>query len=586
MLAPFQLIAGFFGLLSLLLVSTVGPGFAVIRRFGWAPLETLCGSVSLSLVLLYIASFLIYGLHLPAASYFAVTAVCVLLSSISAPGLLLLFRERKVHRASAGFAVLFFQGLVTCALIRDYSGGICAFDWLEHYERSLYFLRVPTQYAFLGAYHLAARPPFMNLLGTYFLAQAGTGFPVFQIIFLFLNLLTFFPLCLMAREFAGETRFSMTLLVGFLLTNPPFWWNQTWTWTKELTCFYVIFAIWLYFSGWRRNDSIRIAGAFLAISAGLLVHYSAAPYALFLLLHYVLFTFPRLEHKWRKASLTALLSAALLATWFVPSLVKFGARDTLASNTTATSFGRFSVWQGAEKTALNFITSVAPYPLVTSKRRLDTYLAQPSSAGYVRDAFMCLYDGNAIFSMGLIGGPLVLYLLLRGAKDSPGRDRSLKTFWWGFIAFCIVVGIAVNPDPSWVGVWNICGQPMTLLGIAFLSSKFQQLPLRLRWLGLVGCGIDFAVGIFLHFVLENRAQGEFLSKWAHINYAAKVSSNLTYIGDRLAFFGPISVALLILVFFVAFFRMIVAAGRYKGGREGRLQHKDGVFPGATAVEKC
>lgn len=140
-------IAGFFGLLSLLLVCSVGPGFVVIRRLAWAPLETLCGSVSLSLVFLYIASLLIYELHLPAASYFAITAVCFTLSSISAPGLLLLFREREVHRASAGFAVLFFQGLVAFALIRHYSGGICAFDWLEHYERSLYFLRLPMHYS-------------------------------------------------------------------------------------------------------------------------------------------------------------------------------------------------------------------------------------------------------------------------------------------------------------------------------------------------------------------------------------------------------------------------------------------------------
>jgi hypothetical protein len=122
------------------------------------------------------------------------------------------------------------------------------------------------------------------------------------------------------------------------------------------------------------------------------------------------------------------------------------------------------------------------------------------------------------------------------------------------------VGIAVNPDASWVGVWDICGQPMTLLGIAFLCSSFLQLPLPLRWLGLVGCGVDFLVGIFLHFVLENRAQGEFLSKWAHINYAEKVSENLTYIGDRFAVFAPLFAALLLLGFCAAFSRMIAAAG--------------------------
>ena len=56
--------------------------------------------------------------------------------------------------------------------------------------------------------------------------------------------------------------------------------------------FYVLLGLTLYLAGWRRGDRARLACAFAALSAGVLVHYSAAPYALFLGLHYLVAVFP------------------------------------------------------------------------------------------------------------------------------------------------------------------------------------------------------------------------------------------------------------------------------------------------------
>jgi len=49
------------GLLILLGVCTLCPGFFFIRKLRWSPLEKLCGAIGLSLVSIYLASFGIYG---------------------------------------------------------------------------------------------------------------------------------------------------------------------------------------------------------------------------------------------------------------------------------------------------------------------------------------------------------------------------------------------------------------------------------------------------------------------------------------------------------------------------------------------
>jgi hypothetical protein len=551
-------IFGVFALPILLLVCSVGPGFALVRRLRWAPLETLCASLALSLFVLYVTSFLIFGLHLPESCYFMVSAGCLAITVASGRDLLHLSRDPEVRRACTGYITLFLSGLIALSLVRHYSGGVCAFDWLEHYERSLYFLRVPMQYKFLTAIpfnRVSSRPPLMNLVAAHFLAQAGHSFPIFQVVFLFLNLLPFIPLCLVTQAFAGSKNFSLALLTGLLLANPMFWWNETWTWTKELTCFYVIFGLWLYLTGWRERDFVRLTGAFLAVSAGFLVHFSAGPYALFLVLHYSLNVFWRDRNRWRHAALIGALCSALLSTWFLPSVIKYGIHDTFGSNTTATSFGKSSIVHNARKIAYNVVSTTIPHPFLLTARQLDFFISQPSRLGYVRDYAMSIYLGNAVFCMGSLGGLLILYLLFRAARGDSGGAYSFRIFWITFVLFTAFVGIAVHPTSQALGVWNICGQPLMLLGIAFLAARYDTLVLPLRWLGLLGCGIDFVIGVFLQFVLENRAAGQSLSRWAAENVADKMSSNVTYLGDYVDKIAALFAALLVLGFSAVLFRM-------------------------------
>src|ERR1035437_4061258 len=55
--------------LTLLAVCSFAPGFLLVRRLRWSGLEKLCGSVALSLVLLWLACWGIYVFARPGACY-------------------------------------------------------------------------------------------------------------------------------------------------------------------------------------------------------------------------------------------------------------------------------------------------------------------------------------------------------------------------------------------------------------------------------------------------------------------------------------------------------------------------------------
>jgi hypothetical protein len=130
----------------------------------------------------------------------------------------------------------------------------------------------------------------------------------------------------------------------------------------------------------------------------------------------------------------------------------------------------------------------------------------------------------------------------------------------GFVVLCGLAGIAVHPTEDAFGVSHICGQPMVLMGVAFLAARYRSLPQPLRWLGLAGCAVDFALGVFLHFSLENQvfhlgggdhllifSSPGALSRWAFLNFRDKTRYGLVYWGDYFAgAAGPIQVVVIAL----------------------------------------
>ena len=495
------------------------PGFFLLRRFRWNPLEKICGSIGLSLILLYLVSFAIYWVSPPGdsgdlvwkAAAWSTSAVCLVLAISALRDAARLARSRHVKRVLLCFLFLLIWTFAILSLIRTYSGGGWFGDWLEHFQRTLFFLhRLPPSTPIFPAYELPARPPMMNLLAAFFLAQAGDLFELFQITFTTLNLAVFLPCCWIATSLARpRTRRSLPwLLLALFALNPLLVQNATYTWTKLLTAFYVILGIAFYLAAWRKSDFPRMLAAFLALSAATLVHYSAIPYLLFVALHYLASLLGRRKVRWREPATLATAGGTLLATWFFWSILTYGLPSTFGSNTTAKSVLETPGSRTAKILTTfeaNLVHTVVPHPF-RSDIAPDAF-AQPNPEARLRDQAFLIYQTNLILAMGLVGGPLVLVFWFRefwSRRTTQGRSaRSETRFWFTLVLFCFPLGVAVNPGPDLYGVAHVTLQPLVLLGISFLAARLTS---SSRWIlaaAMLGCLCDFTFGILLHARIQN-----------------------------------------------------------------------------------
>ena len=289
----------------------------------------------LSLIWLYLASGILYlaaGKE-QTTGYVIVSVLAAAAAWASRRDLVRMWRAARVRRAMAAFGAPLLWSVCLLAMIRVYSGGGWFGGWLEHFHRCLYFLqRFPVTGPIFGDYQLAARPPLMNLVGAFFLGQTADRFDIFQLIFLFLNLLVFLPAVLILPALAGPAlrmrwRVIWTLAALFAV-NPVVMENVTYAWTKSLSVFFVILGLALYLAANRKRDSTRMVAAFVALAAGLLTHYRAGPYIVIAAGHYLFVGFRRRTRRAREMAAIVALGSLLLLTWFGWSVAVFGARVT------------------------------------------------------------------------------------------------------------------------------------------------------------------------------------------------------------------------------------------------------------------
>ena len=523
------------GLLLLLLsVCSFAPGFFFLRKLRWNPLEKLCGSIGLSLILLYLASWAIYcagprgdGMTVQRWPYFAVSVVCVAMAAMSRQDIMRLLRAAQVKQALAGLGFLLVWIVVLAAIMRNFSGALWFGDWLEHFQRSLFFLQhFPEHTRIFPGYDLPARPPMMNVLCSFFLAQTADRFEIFQAVFGFLNILLFLPCFLIMPALGKGARRRLWPLVLLLAASPLVMQNVTYTWTKAAAAFYIVMALWFYLAGWRKGDSLRIVAAFVSLAAGLLVHYSAGPYIAILTLHYLIGVWPRREHKWRELSWITATCGALVATWLLWSMAVYGAKTTFGSNTTVTSSAQYK-GSTVEKIASNLFDTVVP-AAVREPALLAGFKGQ-RSAGAMRDWFFIFYQVNAIFAMGLVGGPLVLWLTYRAlrrrrqhaaappktkskrparkAADTLAAATSEQVFWRILIAAGVLLGVAVVGERDPLGVGHLTLLALQVVGITAIAAAISWRRGVLTTVILLGCVVDFSFGVLLQAHVEGLENG-------------------------------------------------------------------------------
>jgi hypothetical protein len=494
-------------LVTLLFLNSLVPGFLLVRRLGFRPLETLCASVGASLALVYLLAF---GLYVSGAPL-----VCGAAGSVFAAGLAVVHRDAlarflripSVRRVAVAFLALLAWTLAFVGLVRHFGGGGWGSDWLEHFHRCLYFLhRLPPDVMLTGKAHLAARPPLMNLVAAYFLAQSGDGFEDFQVVFAFLSVLPFLACALIVGRLRERGARGRRAIAPFLALCPLFVTNVTYTWTKLLSAFFVIVALHFYLATLRRShDRARAAAWPLALAGALLVHYSAGAFAVFMVGHHLLRVLRDPPARWPARLGPAVPGVLLLATWLAFALASFGIGRTVASNSSVGDARDYSAAGNLAKVAQNVVDTVVPHPLrgvapfpAASARRL----------GEIRDYFFLVYQTNALAAVGSVGGVVAVGLLLRALRSGSAETR----FWRAFLPFVLVAGVATHGGRDLYGVAHVTLQPLVLLGVTFVASAWTSLGRIARAALLMGALADFGLGIALHHhveSLENTAEHQF-----------------------------------------------------------------------------
>ena len=148
-----------------------------------------------------------------------------------------------------------------------------------------------------------------------------------------------------------------------------------------------------------------------------------------------------------------------------------------------------------EKIVSNVRDSIVP--LLIWDPSLIKVFEQPNVEGKLRDIGFMFYQTNLVFDLGLVGGPVTIWLLLRFVLK---RGKSLSpesTFWIVMAPFCCLVGILVIGPRVPFGVAHGTLFTVAALGLSFLAGAWSSRK-RLAALLLAGCLIDFSWGVLLH----------------------------------------------------------------------------------------
>ena len=486
-------------LVLLLLVNALAPGFVLVRRLGWRPLEALTAAVGVSLILIYLATLGLYLSGLPMAWCFAGSAAALAWLFVFRRDLRALMRAPDVRLAGLLFLLLLGWLLAIVGIVRHFGGGGWGHDWIQHFQRCLYYLhRLPVDTVLDGPCHVTSRPPLMNVVGAYFLAQSTDEFGEFQVVFAFLNALPFLAAALFVGRWTSDRR-ALGILAALFATCPMFAANIVYTWTKLLSAFYVLLAVYFYLTARAEGGRAREVAWALAIAAAVLVHYSAGPFALFLAGHYLWVRVVREPpSRWPARLMPVVPGLVLLATWIVWALVHFGLSTTLTSNTSVGDSQGLSAAGNLAKMALNVVDTVVPHPL----RGVPLHtIAQESRAGFVRDWAFFLYQCNLILSVGSVAGVWAAVLLVRRWRAGPRGPE--HWFWAGFLPFTIVAGVATHGGRDYFGVAHVSLQPLTLMGLALVAAHWWRASRAVRAIAVAGALLDAGLGIALHHHLQS-----------------------------------------------------------------------------------
>jgi 4-amino-4-deoxy-L-arabinose transferase-like glycosyltransferase len=531
-------------LVCLLLVLGVAFGLSrpVVDRFRLEPAESLVAGAALSLVAAWVVAWAVFAGGFPLWGYWLLPALAAAGLAWGWRGVARLAADPAARELAAGQLLVTGWCVGWLSFVRSHSGGAWMLDWLEHWQRALFFLRDwPAGKPFIDIFEMPARPPLANVLAAAFMRMTQADYAHFQVIMAALCSLAYLPVGLLAGRFGGRS--AARIAAAVLMVNPLFLQNATYPWTKLPAAFLILAGLYFFLKVRDGGFLSRRAAVLCALILGgaVVTHYSAGPYVCILALAWAAAGWGRRDSGFlRVTAAAAAAGACVLAPWFAWSAAKYGWHDTFLSNSSVTTLGK---WQGSHllKVALNLRDTLVP-PQVRGFR--GTLFSQASRWGALRDQCFLLYQVNLPLAFGSVGFFAVVREALRAARSAQPRER---LFWALLLAGFIALSVAVYGDREHYGIVHICLQSVVLLGLAFLASRWRGLGRAWRLALIAGWAADFCLGIALQFGVEDFALDRWLlpgrslveisrtySLVSQENLNEKIIAHLAYFADILA----------------------------------------------------
>lgn len=561
-------------LLFVVVVAGLGvPLLAATKRL--APSERLVAGIGAGLLAVYACAFVVFALRLPRSLLWLLPAIGVLFVTLRRDRLRELFSDQDTRLLLSTFPPVALWCLCFTLLIQSYSGGGWSGDWMEHYERSLFFLlQRPADTLFIQYYPLTARPPLANLVTGALLGLGEPTFARYQLFSCLLNALAFLPTVLVARDLGADRRASAGLALLFML-NPLFVQNTSFAWTKLVTAFFVVLAAHFLLNDTRgKGGGLGLPLAGIALAAGALAHYSAGVWIVAFGAAWLLTQARRLKDGRMARNLFAGLvgGAAVLATWFAWSLSTYGWRTTFGTTTSVTAGARLSLAELAATAWGNTLDTLVPHSLRTMDRAL---IEQGDSAAALRDWFFNIYQLDLPLALGTAGAAWLLVHGLRhlvapaGAAQKDASDMPVGSRRFVAIAaiLSVLLGAGTHTIRDQWGLTHISLQPFVLLALAWLAARalpwLRHASPSFKAICAAAVFVDFALGIALHFGVQsfflqhllhpdlNLLQlVERMSPVAQGNFWGMVRMKSPFLGESLDLPQPLTGLLLVCLFAV------------------------------------
>lgn len=486
------------------------PGRILLDRFDFLNRREKFGlSFLVSFILIYFVGFYGYYITPNPLSAYRIIFMAILVGSIISHKRIKNILSDKTERRFLFLALLMLFWLVIFhSLHRCYGGGGWVGDWYEHYERSFFLsMRYDRHYQFIDTYAFSARPPLFNLICAFFFSLFGSSFRVFQITSSFLNMtLVFGGWLLISQVFRSEKRTPLIMIIALIMLNIPMVRQMIYTMTKGLSAAYVLAGAAFYLKGRNNFDLRYLSLAFLLLSAGVLAHYSAAPFFLAISLDlFVLFLLKPDRRRFASLIAVILLSSALLLSWIAYSIDFYGIEKTVLSNTTYTESQNLTILKRISKDLYNLRATFIPNIKIT-----EIFFDIPFSLKliFLYDLAILFYSESLTGNLGITLSLFLLIFLLGRMKyivkslKSKSWDFHAILFWFLFLGVGGMMAIASNGGLMPYGTAHVSFVPVGALFLLFAWHLAKQIPrFSLRFLIALGVIIESFVVLSLRIIV-------------------------------------------------------------------------------------